>query len=159
MAQSGDIKTIAQLALEILDAFPEDEKIFAERIRLSPKGCFVLDGKAGILGYAISHPWRRRSPPHLNSLIGAIPDNADCWYIHDVSISPKARGSGAGAAILNLLENAARQAGLSVAALVAVDNSSSYWGRFGFRDQTTDALRPTLKSYDEAAIYMEKDLI
>ena len=45
--------------------------VFAERLRLWPAGCFVCaDGGGGIIGYAVSHPWRRDDAPALDALLG-----------------------------------------------------------------------------------------
>ena len=157
-AEPRDSGAIARLALEILGDYPEGEDIFAERIRLAPEGCFALCDDMKVVGYAISHPWRRRNPPHLNHLIGEIPADADCWYLHDISIRREARGVGAGGVLLAQLERVAKEAHMPVMAMVAVNNASGYWERFGFADRTNDALRSVLKSYDANAIYMEKGL-
>src|SRR3546814_15196467 len=72
----------------------EDPAIFRERLALFPGGCFVLDGGAGIMGYVISHPAVFGQPPKLTRLLGALPAQADGYYIHDLAPAPAAAGSG-----------------------------------------------------------------
>lgn len=158
IATADDIGAISRLSLKILADFPEHKGVVEERVRLSASGCRVLDSGEGIAGYVISHPWKRAMPPDLDALLGALPADADCWYIHDIGIAGEARGSGAAAEILGVLEELARRNGFSVIALVAVGGAAGYWRRFGFNDAMTDELRDALRSYGDDAVYMEKAL-
>ncbi len=153
-----DLPAVLAVAAVVHPGYPEDEAIFAERLRLFPQGCLVLDGPGGAIGYVIAHPWRRAAPPPLNSLLGALPSQTGCFYIHDLALLPQARGSGAGGiAAVRLAEIAAR-AGLPRLALVAIDGSSGFWRRQGFREVHAPALAEKLASYDDAARYMERAL-
>jgi hypothetical protein len=48
--------------------------------------------------------------------------------------------------------------GCSSLALVAVNDSSGFWRRQGFREVNDPALARKLASYDDAARYMRRDL-
>src|SRR3546814_2446540 len=98
--------------------------IFRERRALFPGGCFVLDGGAGIMGYVISHPAVFGQPPKLNRLLGAIPAQADCYYIHDLALAPAARGSGATRDIVARIGTVAARLGYARIGLVAVNERS-----------------------------------
>lgn len=158
-ATLSDIGDIARLSKAHLDLYAEGEAVFDERIRLAPEGCFVLtDHGERIVGYFCSHPWRRAKPPALHQMLGNIPPDADCWYVHDVAVDEAARGGGVVAAVCERALQAARERGYRTAMLVAVSGAGSYWQRLGFVDATTDALRAKLKDYGDDALYMERDL-
>lgn len=139
--------------------FPEDDAVMQERLRLHPRGCLVLERDGALIGYCTSHPWRRRAPPALNTLLGALPAHPETYYVHDVALLPAARGLGAGAAVMRLLEAEARALALAEMALVAVYDAARYWSRHGFVAVTDDAaLRAGVERYDPQASYMERVL-
>ena len=145
----ADLATVEPLGNAIHQDHPEDPAIFAERLALCPEGCFVLDGPGGLAGYIISHPWRLGQPPALNTLLGALPGDADTWYIHDLALHPNARGTGAAATIIAIL---ARAANLPTMSLIAVGRSPAFWARQGFRPAPLPAGK--LASYGAGASHM-----
>lgn len=158
-AAPADTAEIARLSKAHLGPYAEGEEVFAERIRLAPEGCFVLASQHETVGYFFSHPWIRLKPPALHQMLGEIPTDADCWYVHDVAVDPAARGGGIVAAICEHALGLARDKGYEVAMLVAVSGAGVYWNRLGFVDATTDALRRKLKDYGDDAVYMERSLL
>jgi hypothetical protein len=157
-ATLSDIGDIARLSKAHLGPYAEGEDVFDERVRLAPEGCFVLTDSERIVGYFCSHPWRRAKPPALHQMLGAIPTDADCWYVHDVAVDEVKRGGGAVAEVWERALEAARVKGYRTAMLVAVSGAGSYWQRLGFIDATTDVLRAKLRDYGDDAVYMERDL-
>jgi len=153
-----DLRAVMAVAGVVHPGYPEDEAVFAERLQLCPEGCLVLEGRDGLLGYVVSHPWQRAAPPALNSLLGELPPQAGSFYIHDLALLPTARGSGAGGVVVARLAEMAADAGLSCLSLVAIDGSSGFWRRQGFRAVHEPALAEKLASYDDAARYMERAL-
>ncbi|MEP9400677.1 GNAT family N-acetyltransferase [Sphingomonas sp. VNH70] len=131
-ATAGDAPAVAALARAALGDYGEAAELYAERIALAPAGCHVLTAGDRIVGHCISHPWRRFAPPAMHALLGAIPDDADCWYLHDVVVAPEARGQGAVERLLPVLADAARAAGIGTLALIAVGGADRYWARLGF---------------------------
>lgn len=131
------------------DAFPEDAAVFAERLKLYPQGCWILEKDAAIVGYILSHPWHD-TPPALNTLLKALPEKPTTYYIHDLALLPSARGSGAGAVIARQTLEQARQAGFTQASLVSVHGSAPFWQRFGFQRIDDAKLRSKLESYHDA---------
>ena len=154
----GDAAEVARLSAAHLGVYAEGADVFEERIRLAPAGCYVLDrGRgSGIIGYMFSHPWTRHRPPALHQKLGAIPRDADCWYIHDVAVDPAGRGGGQVRAIIDRVLRDAAEAGYRIAMLVAVSGADGYWQKLGFTDATTDALRRKLRDYGDDAVYMER---
>ena len=157
-ARLDDVARIARLSNSIHSLFPEREEVFADKIRLSPAGCHVLETGGGIVGYILSHPWRRRSPAALDSLLGGLPADADCWYIHDLGMGAEARGTGAATEIAGRIARAAEREGYPVVALVAVAGANGYWRRLGFREVAADGLAAKLREYGADAVYMELPL-
>jgi ribosomal protein S18 acetylase RimI-like enzyme len=151
-----DVPVIAHISSIALAGYPEEEVIFQELIRLCPQGAFALEIDGAVCGYLLSHPWRRLSPPALNTTIGSLPADADCWYIHDLSLLPEARGFGAAKAAVDLACASARNAGFDVVTLVAVNNAGDFWQAQGFAPVMDDDLRRQLASYGTDALYMER---
>ncbi|MCU4182311.1 GNAT family N-acetyltransferase [Bosea sp. BH3] len=153
----ADLPAVMRIAGLVHPTYPEDEAVFAERLRLAPAGCHVLaDGDGGLLGYVVSHRWPRGAVPKLNSLLGEIPAGTTNWYIHDLALLPLARRGGAAGAIASAVADHAASAGCTSLALVAVNDSAGFWRRHGFHEVHDPALAATLASYDDAARYMER---
>ncbi|RXT20072.1 GNAT family N-acetyltransferase [Bosea sp. Tri-39] len=154
----ADLPAVLAVAAEVHPDYPEGEAVYAERLALYPAGCLVLAGGEGVGGYVLSHPWRLGQVPVLDSLLGALPDQADAYYIHDLALLPGARGGGAASACVNRLASHARASGFARMALVAVGNSAGFWRLHGFHEAHDEALARKLASYDDAARYMVRDL-
>lgn len=154
----ADLPAVMAVAAQLHPDYPEDQAVFAERLRHAPAGCHCLMRAGAIVGYMVSHPWLPGDLPALNSLLGAIPASASLWYIHDLAILPQGRGGGAAGAIVAQLTDTARLAGCIGMALVAVNDSVGFWERQGFRVAHDPALAHKLASYDDAARYMLRQL-
>jgi GNAT superfamily N-acetyltransferase len=155
----ADLPAVMVIAAVVHPDYPEDEAVFAERLRLAPEGCHVLAGEDGALqGYLVSHPWPASAIPALNSLLGAIPQGVANWYLHDLALLPAGRGNGAAGAIVSAIAGQAAATGHTSLALVAVNASTGFWRRQGFREVHDPALDRKLASYDDAARYMRRDL-
>jgi ribosomal protein S18 acetylase RimI-like enzyme len=127
----ADLAAVETLAAALHPDYPERPEVFAERLALAPEGCRVLEGPAGLLGYAVTHPWAG-PPPALDRLLGALPVPAGDWHIHDIALDPAARGAGhAGAVLQDVLALAAAR-GCGWATLVAVAGKAAYWTPQGF---------------------------
>ena len=149
---ASDLPAVVRTGNAIHLDHPEDEAVFAERLKLCPEGCHVLQGPAGLAGYIISHPWHANSPPPLNTLLSALPVPPGTWYIHDLALNPSARGTGAAPAIVAHLVARAGAAGLARMDLIAVGASPRLWGRQGFRPATLPEGK--LASYGPGAAFM-----
>lgn len=155
----ADLPAVMAIAAVVHPDYPEDEAVFAERLRLAPEGCHVLAGEGGALqGYLVSHPWPAGTVPALNSLLGDIPQGVANWYLHDLALLPAGRGSGAAGAIVATIADQATERGYASLALVAVNDSTGFWRRQGFREMHDPALDRKLASYDDAARYMRREL-
>lgn len=129
----ADLPELNRIADLVHPALPERAEIPAERLRLFPAGCLVLDRDGVMQGYAVSHPWHSGKPPALDTLLGRLPDAPTILYLHDLALRPAARGTGAAAQVVTLLVAQAAREGLTGLALVAVNASAGFWQRQGFR--------------------------
>ncbi|MCA1523785.1 MULTISPECIES: GNAT family N-acetyltransferase [Bradyrhizobium] len=157
-ARASDLPAISAIAARIHPALPEREEVLAEKIRLCPDGCSVLDTDRGIAGYGLAHPWMRYRIPPLDGFLQELHDSADCLYIHDVAVLPEFRG-GVVRAYVGDIEKLARASRIRTLALVSVYGTRPLWERIGFRTVTADAeLHAKLASYGDGATYMLRDL-
>jgi len=129
-----DVDAAAAISDRVHGAYTEEPAIYAERLRLYPAGCFLLERDGEVLGYLVTHPWAGDRPPALDQLMGRLPDAADRYYLHDLALLPEARGTGAAAAAVNLTIAQARAAGFDRITLTAVNGADAFWRRQGFVD-------------------------
>lgn len=151
----ADLPAVQEVAEIVHPLYPESPAVPAERLALYPAGCLVAARGGTILGYAISHPGLLGRPPALDVLLGTLPENADCLYLHDIALLPQAHGLGLGSALVAHLLVLAKAEGFRLLALTAVNNSAGYWQRQGFVPYQGDAaLAAKLASYGEDALYL-----
>lgn len=156
-AMTGDdLDAVNAIADIVHPGYPEPPEVPAERLALFPQGCFLAEGAEGrAIGYAVGHPGLLGRPPALASLLGRLPEGADCLYLHDVALLAEARGGGLGAELVRRLHGLARRCGFGHLALTAVGGSVPYWRRHGFSPVAGDAaLAAKLASYGGDAAYM-----
>ena len=152
---AADLPVINDLSDQIHVNYPEDPGIFEERFRLYPNGCFVCEHNGRYIGYAITHPWHEGTAPKLNSMLRRIPDAPDTYYFHDIALLAEAQHHGWGSQIIDILKKHASQLGFRTISLVAVNRSTKFWYRHGFRVKDVPDLRKKLLSYDAEAVYMQ----
>jgi GNAT superfamily N-acetyltransferase len=153
-----DLPCVETIAAAVHPDFPEDNSVFSERQRLYPDGTHLLELGGRPAGYILSHPWSFRALPALNSLLGAIPPDADTYYLHDLALLPIARGTGAAGIIVSEMIAHAHSRGFPTMSLVAVNGSQGFWQKHGFTPVETPELTQKLMSYEDAARFMVKSL-
>ena len=153
-----DLPSVEAIAAVVHPDFPEDIAVFAERLLLYPDGARLLELGGVPSGYIISHPWQFGQLPALNARLGAIPADASTYYLHDLALLNKARGTGAAAMIVGDIIDHARAQGFASLSLVAVNDSQPFWHKHGFRVVKAPELAEKLASYEPAARFMSKPL-
>jgi GNAT superfamily N-acetyltransferase len=155
----ADLDRVAAIALIAFPDHFEGRPMFANRLELAARGCFVLaEGDGEPMGYAISYPWRIDSAPPLNALIDEIPADADVIYLHDLALHPEARGTGATREIVERLADQARSRGWPAMTLVAVNDAAGFWAKHGFAVRDNAAVADKLAGYGSDARYMIRPL-
>ena len=153
-----DLDAVVAIAAQVHPGFYEAPEVLAERQRLYHNGTYLLEVGERPAGYVLSHPWRLGQLPALNSLLGAIPTDADTYYIHDLALLPLARRIGAASFIVEALAKHALARGYPTMSLVAVNLSAPFWERHGFVVDDRPQLADTLRSYEDSARFMVRRL-
>ena len=154
-----DLRAVEAIAAEVHPGLFEAPEVLAERHRLYRNGCYLLEIGEKPAGYLLSHPWRFGALPALNSLLSAIPADANTYYLHDLALLPVARRVGAASRIVEALIKHATARRLPTMSLVAVNGSAGFWERHGFVVTDKPGLEAKLLSYDRAARFMVKPLV
>lgn len=155
---ADDLDGVVAVARLAFPHHPEDRACFENRLALWPRGCFVLADDQGVAGYLVAYPWRRDSAPALNSLIDALPQDADRLYLHDLAVHPRARGGGHTRPMVEQLAEQARADRWPAIALVAVNAAGDFWRGLGFHAETPPGMAAKLASYGADALYMVRPL-
>ncbi len=113
------------------DIAPEDVKVLKSKWYSSPQTCAVYtDHKHKVLAYLLAHPWESEIPPKLNEKIPVT--YSSTLFIHDLALAHEGRGKNIGKELVqNLIDNAKAHSYVKIL-LVAVQNSSGFWVKFGF---------------------------
>lgn len=155
--QPDDLPAVAAISDAVHGRYTEPLAVYAERLALFPSGCFVFANAEHIAGYLFTHPWRHEAPPPLGALIGALPSNADCLYLHDLALLPEARGTGAGAQAAQRAIAVAATEGFREIVLVAVAGADRFWAGQGFAPVADANLAAELcASYGPEVVYMRR---
>lgn len=158
-AMSGyDFDAVFAIANAVHPGFFESAEVLAEKFALYRNGCYLLEVNEKPAGYVLSHPWRLGDLPPLDTMLGALPESADTYYIHDLALLPLTRGLGAARKIVDGLTKHAGAMGYATMSLVAVNNSSAFWEKQGFVIQDRPELAEKLAAYEADARYMTKPL-
>jgi GNAT superfamily N-acetyltransferase len=153
-----DMEAVEKIAEVVHPNLFEAPEVLAERQRLYHNGGYFLEVGERPAGYVLSHPWVLGDLPQLNTLLRALPAEADTYYIHDLALLPMARRIGAASFIVEALAKHARAHGLPTMSLVAVNGSRGFWERHEFLVADAPDLTQKLQSYDGSAQLMVRRL-
>lgn len=158
-AMSGyDLDAVFAIANRVHPGFFEDAAVLAEKHELYRNGCYLLEVNEKPAGYVLSHPWKCGDLPALNAPLGALPQDADTLYIHDLALLPLTRGLGSARQIVTALSKHAAVMGFPTMSLVAVNGSVPFWEKQGFAVEQLPELAAKLAGYGTDARYMVKPL-
>lgn len=108
----------------------ESPDLLIDRYRMFPQGHFIYEVNGIPSGYVMSHPGYLGNPPRLNEDYRLDKGDPNCFHIHDAAILPEARGNQAVKTLWPTLLDLARD--YAYMTLISVDDTESYWSRFGF---------------------------
>lgn len=136
--------------------FHEARTCFAEKLRLYPQGCWLAWNDTLPAAYLVSHPWSQDQIVALHAPLQQLPQHPDCYYIHDLSVSPAFHGKGVGRLMAEKAKECALTIGLKTILLVAVQGSQPFWGKFGFQplEPPSAAIQSMLNSYGQDVCLM-----
>lgn len=140
--------------------FLEDEATIRARWQAAPHTAWVAVDELQVCAYLVAYPSRLGKVTLLHGGFD-VPAQADCLYLHDLAVSPRAAGRGLAPALLQVAWQAAARLGLGWSALVSVQGSQGFWLRYGYAEPAglDAAQRERLASYPGgAASYMLRRL-
>jgi len=148
--REGDWAAVDRIQREAFTAEAlEDIETIKSLGQLSPETCLIAEREGEPVGYLIAHPWKADDLPPLNTCLREIPEGASTFFLHDLALSPKARGQGVAPGLVAEGLAGARRLGLQDASLLSIQNSRSFWERMGFvaRPELSSHVRPVLEQF------------
>ncbi len=135
---------------------PEQRASLLAKFHASPASCFVIVADDNsVVSYLFAVPWVSHQPPALDQLDCNLPSQANCLYLHDLSVHPKARGHQLGDRLVKVAFAKAKEFGFTQCCLVAVQESKQFWARHGFAPvQVNVDLANKISTYGEGAHFM-----
>lgn len=138
-------------------AIRDGEAAFASRIVHAPDWCWTIETDGRMDACLLSHPWPSMAPPSPDTVLTEAV--GDCWYIHDLSIAPHARGEGLARHLLAACLDA--HPDISRSELVAIPGAEPVWLRLGWSPvaDLPPALQAKVAGYGKGSVYMARDWI
>lgn len=154
--EEGDLDTVIKIqGMCYSEVAPESRQSFLSKLVVSPETCVVAEDAGNVVGYLVSVPIEFSEPPTLNAENVRVPPAPDCLYLHDLAITPTYRSRGVGRLLVDAFFEAAHRRNLPQVSLIAVQNSSPYWARYGFTAVSVSAsLAEKIAGYGEKAVLM-----
>ena len=132
--ERGDIGALHDLEAEVyVPALHVSDAAFLRLMDLYPAGAIGAFDDEGLCGYAVGVPVRAGATLDLHVPLAALDEHADTFYVHDVAVAPRRRGTGLGRALGTRLVEHARANGFTRGELVSVQGSAPFWEKLGFR--------------------------
>lgn len=154
-----DLEAVHRISAHVHPGHPERAEVLADKFRLFPKGCFVLETGGQIAGYCFSHPWTDGPPPPLDTFMTALPPGLSTYFVHDLTVEEGMRGTGMGRALVPMLLETAKAAGFDRLVLVAVNNRGPFWQAAGFSATPDEAMQQAARAkYGAGAVHMQMRL-
>lgn len=125
----------------------EDGDCFLHKIKIFPEGCIGAFISKSLNGYIFFHPWNIDVQVPLNNTEYQLPINSDCIYIHDLAIDLNVRKTKIGFELFSKAIEYGRLHGFVNYALTAVQNSETYWARWGFTGKHTGTYGESRSTY------------
>jgi len=112
----------------------EKHSVMLNRFETFGQYFYVAKNENAIIGYMLSFPWRSGHTPINNQNFPTILQAPDCFYIHDITLLPEARGTGLARAMIEKACETGRSLGFKTISLVAVAQSGDYWDKINFQE-------------------------
>ena len=148
---NGDLDAVMKIqSMAYVPEYCESREVYEDKFAKFPDGCWIAEMEGHVVGYVISHPYLLSNPPKLDKVMDDIPQNPDCYFMHDVAINPAYKGKGIGSALCEKAKSLAREHGLLNMALISVQDSHPFWEKMGFRRvrELSTAMAEKLESYE-----------
>lgn len=125
----------------------ENEDCFLHKIKIFPEGAVGALVSKSLCGYIFFHPWNLDVQVPLNNTEYQLPLISDCIYIHDLAIDVNVRKTKIGFELISKAIGYGQVHGFVNYALTAVQNSETYWERWGFTKKHTGTYGESRSTY------------
>ena len=134
----------------------EPSEVFQAKLGLFPSGCKMVDVGSTSVAFLLSHPWTYEDPPKLNSKESGLPAFSDVFFIHSLTVMKAYQKRGLGSALAKAAIELGQRHGFSRFTLISVQDSISFWQRFGFEsvERLPESVWKVLVSYGNSAKFM-----
>lgn len=157
--QADDLEAVLAIQADAYPELAESPAAIADRLLQAPHWCWGAERDNTLCAYLLTHPWHRPTPPEWNRELPLLPQQSHTLYIHDLALGKTARGTGLASRLIGTVLQRGRHARFTDALLVAVQDSTRFWQRYGFEPrQPSPAFRTSLASYGDDARLMWRRL-
>lgn len=114
---------------------PESQNAFINKLKQAPDCAFAVEGPKPdqLRAYLFALPIELNHPPSLDDDHYIVPKQPNALYLHDLAIDPAARGQHLSQPLLKAFFACANKRALPYASLIAIQQSSAFWQRYGFQ--------------------------
>jgi GNAT superfamily N-acetyltransferase len=131
---SGDMHALHDLEADVyVPALHVSDASFLRLMELYPEGAIGAFDEEGLCGYAFGVPVAAGTTLDLQVPLDGLAEGADTFYIHDVAVARRRRGTGLGIALGTRLVQHAWASGFTRGELISVQGSAPFWEKLGFR--------------------------
>jgi len=158
--QERDIPAVLSIQQEAYSPqLQEDEAVIRARLAACPQLAWVAEDAEGVCAYLFAYHSRVGKVTPLDGEFQRH-EQADCLYLHDLAVAPRAGGRGIGPALVRKKLEQAKAHRLRYSALVSVQDSEAFWSRLGYAAHThlDQPQVSNLASYRIPAVYMVQAL-
>lgn len=137
----------------------EDRLTIEERMAVAAEYCWVAEDEHGIAAYLFAYP---STLGKITPFDGAfrIAREGDTLYFHDLAVLKRVAGTGLGSDLVDIALASATARGFTYSALVAVQESSTFWKRLDYRefDELTGPEQHNLQTYPGTPVYLTRSI-
>ena len=139
----SDLKDILNIQSRVYsENLVESPESVISKFRVSSDTCFVHMTNEKINSYCLAYPYPKLTPPPLNNLLNEITLSKNI-FLHDLSVTPEFAGNGIARKMLSKLFEICFSQNFNSITLMAVQNSETFWQKFGFKIIKSKNISPT----------------
>ena len=160
-AHLNDVQNIQNIQTSCYEArYLEHADSFASKINKTAQSCWIAEMNAHAIAYLICLPVNADTFPALNATEFEPSDSPALFYLHDLAVHADYRDAGAGRQLIQHARDFAKQQNFGHIGLIAVQGSTIYWQKQGFKVccPTPLGLSEKVASFGADAVFMQQQL-
>lgn len=135
----------------------ESPDSFMHKMSLSPDTCLKVLHEDKMVAYFFSIPCNKENLPAFDDHDYTVPEDPDCFYLHDLAILPDYRKKGIPVLVFQEILSIAHKIGVHCFRIFSVQNTYEKWKGYGFQEvqEIPESLKQKLGSFKSKAYLME----